>query len=181
MKIGLGKCPQSVAATEWIGTFLDLETVASGGLKDWSVTFWGTSSTGTMLVSHVLYCTLKTLTRVLRNKALYKESKHPTESKKKLKIKNSKNYDLFLTMGVNYMEYTISSLTMWVWIACAHLCNSQEIYSLPSSQHDDRVLLTCQIQGLGVGIGKSGTCMIIWLKDFRFLVVFVLWTVHSKA
>lgn len=126
----------------------------------------------------VLYT--KNTHRVLRNKALYKESKHPTKSKKKLKIKDSKNYDLFLTMGGNSIEYTISSLSMWVWIACAHLCNSWEIYSLSPSQHDDKVLLMCQIQGLGAGIGKSGTYMIIWLNDFRFLAIF-LWTVHRKA
>lgn len=119
----------------------------------------------------VLYT--KNTHRVLRNKVLYKESKYPTKSKKKLKIKDSKNYDLFLTMGMNSIEYTLSSLSMWVWIACVHLRNSREIYSLSSSQHDDKVLLMCQIQGLGVGIGKSGTYIIIWLKDFRLLVIFL--------
>lgn len=145
---------------EWIGMFLDLEALASGGLRDWGVTFWGTNSTGIMLVSHVLYCTPKTLMGVLQHKDLYKGGKHSTRSKKKLRGKkeiDSKNYDLFLTMRVNYMEYTISSLTRWVWIACAHLCNSPEIYSLSSSQHDDKVLVMCQIQGLGIRIGKSGT------------------------
>lgn len=47
-----------------------------------------------VLVSHVLYTKNS-------HRGLYKESKHPTKSTKKLKIKDSKNHDLFLTMGVS--------------------------------------------------------------------------------